>query len=111
MAVLRTVGSATSGADEETKEAAMTEDRKEAELWLFKLAADYDGVLPYRNETEVLEWLKHKAEETGDRDTKKRFMDLVEEAIEFGGTDDWGTISGERVKFARFLELLRSRAK
>ena len=89
----------------------MSSEGNEKELWLMKLAHEYDGVLPYRSESEVLEWLKDRAAETEDREERKRYRELIEEAEDFGGSDDWGQISGELVKFARFLELLRFRSE
>jgi len=87
----------------------MAAENNEEELWLMKLAYEYDGNLPYHSEIEVLEWLKDRAEETGDREERKRYQELIEEAEEFGGSDDWGQISGELVKFARLLEFLKAR--
>jgi hypothetical protein len=89
----------------------MTEERNEEELWLQKLASEYDGNLPYHGEIEVVEWLRHRAEKTGDKEEQKRCRSLIEEAEEFGGADDWGQLSGELVKFARLLELLRARTQ
>jgi hypothetical protein len=80
------------------------------EFWLMNLAAEYDGNLPYHGEIEVINWLKHRAQNTGDKDEQKLLRELIEEADEYGGTDDWGQLSGELVKFARLLELLRARA-
>ena len=87
----------------------MAAESNEEELWLMKLAREYDGNLPYHSEIEVLEWLKDRAEETEDVEERKRYRELIDEAEEFGGSDDWGQISGELVKFARFLELINSR--
>ncbi len=88
----------------------MAVDNNEEELWLMKLAREYDGNLPYHGEIEVLEWLRDRADKTEDSEERKRYRELIEEAEEFGGSDDWGQISGELVKFARLLEYLRARA-
>ena len=86
----------------------MVAENNEEEVWLLNLAREYDGNLPFHGEIEVIEWLRHRTEETEDREEKKRYRELIEEAEEYGGSDDWGQISGELVKFARFLELLNS---
>jgi hypothetical protein len=87
-----------------------TERSKEA-LWLLKIASEYDGNLPYHSEIEVLNWLRRRAKETEDREELKRYKELIEEAEEYGGADDWGQLSPELVKFARLLELLKLRSK
>ncbi|MFC2069789.1 hypothetical protein ACFLTB_01265 [Chloroflexota bacterium] len=87
----------------------MTAESNEEEQWLLKLAWEYDGNLPYHGEIEVLGWLRRRAEETEVKEEKKRYRELIEEAEEYGGTDDWGQLSGELIKFARLLELLKSR--
>jgi hypothetical protein len=89
----------------------MSAEVNEEELWLIGLASEYDGNLPYHSEIEVLEWLKRKVGETEDKSEQKRLRELIEEAEEYGGTDDWGQISGKLVKFAGLLELIRERAR
>ncbi|MFC1921479.1 hypothetical protein ACFLYQ_07135 [Chloroflexota bacterium] len=87
----------------------MAAEGNEEELWLMKVAREYDGNLPYQGEIEVINWLRRRLEETKVKEEKKRYRVLIEEAEEFGGADDWGQISGELVKFARLLELINSR--
>ena len=89
----------------------MAEDKFDKELWLRQLTAAYDGELPYRSETEVINWLRHRSEATDDKEERGRLRELIEEAEEYGGTDDWGELSPEMVKFARLLELLNLRAR
>ena len=89
----------------------MVAENNEEELWLIRLASEYNGNLPYHGEIEVLEWLKARAGETEDREERKRYQELIEEAEGFGGSDDWGQISPELVKFARLLELLKARSE
>ena len=99
----------------------MAEEKFDKELWLRQLTAAYDGELPYKNETEVINWLRHRYEATGGKEERSRLRELIEEASaqshekgsieEYGGTDDWGELSPELVKFARLLELLKLRAQ
>jgi len=77
--------------------------------WLTKLASDYDGNLPYHNETEVILWLQKRAAEAENSLERKRYKSLIDEAESFGGSDDWGTLNPELVGFARLLKLLQSR--
>ncbi|MFC2038901.1 hypothetical protein ACFLUG_03930 [Chloroflexota bacterium] len=88
----------------------MAADSMDEELWLQYIASEYDGNLPYHGEIEVVNWLRHRVEESDDKEERKRIRGLIEEAEEFGGSDDWGQISAELVKFARLLELLRDRS-
>ncbi|MFC1901278.1 hypothetical protein ACFLYN_06790 [Chloroflexota bacterium] len=87
----------------------MAAESNESELWLMKIAREYDGNLPYHGEIEVIEWLRQRAEETEDKEERKRYRELIEEAEDYGGADDWGQISGALVKFARLLELINAR--
>jgi len=79
------------------------------EQWLAKIASEYDGSLPYQNETEVIIWLRKKADESEDSEERKEYKSLIEEAENFGAGDDWGKLNSGLVRFARFLELLQSR--
>jgi len=87
----------------------MAAENIDEELWLHYLASEYDGNLPYHGEIEVLNWLRHRVEGTEDKEERKRLRGLVEEAEEYGGSDDWGQLSTELVKFARLLEIIKSR--
>ena len=89
----------------------MAEELEKEAHWLLKSASEYDGNLPYHGEIEVLNWLKHRAKETPDKEEQKRYKELIEEAEEYGGADDWGQLSPELVKFARLLELLKLRSR
>ena len=82
---------------------------KRDEQWLAKIASEYDGSLPYQNETEVILWLQKKAAELENSEERKQYKALIEEAENFGAGDDWGKLNSGLVRFARFLELLQSR--
>ena len=77
--------------------------------WLEKLAAHYNGNLPYQNETEVILWLKKRASEPQDTEERRRYRALIEEAEDFGGRDDWGKMDPDMMSFAKFLKILESR--
>ena len=82
---------------------------KRDEQWLAKIASEYDGSLPYQNETEVILWLQKKATETENSEERKHYKALIEEAQDFGARDDWGLLDPGLVRFARLLQLLQSR--
>jgi hypothetical protein len=84
---------------------------KREEQWLAKIASEYDGSLPYQNETEVILWLQKKAAETKNRQERKQYKALIEEAKDFGSGDDWGKLDPSLVRFARLLQLLQSRVQ
>ena len=50
----------------------MAAEKFDRELWLRQLTAAYDGELPYKNETEVINWLRHRSEATDDREERAR---------------------------------------
>ena len=84
---------------------------KREEQWLAKIASEYDGSLPYQNETEVILWLQKKAAETENSEERKRYKALIEEAQNFGASDDWGMLDPSLVRFARLLQLLQTRVQ
>ena len=84
---------------------------KREEQWLAKIASEYDGSLPYQNETEVVLWLQKKATKTENSEERKRYKTLIEEAKNFGSGDDWGKLDPCLVRFARLLQLLQSRVQ
>ena len=86
-----------------------SENHIQEEQWLAKLASEYEGNLPYQNETEVIMWLQKRAAEIEDSAERKKCKALIDEAESFGGSDDWGALDPERVGFARLLMLLQSR--
>ena len=77
--------------------------------WIRQLASEYDGSLPYKNETDVILWLEKRAAGVKDVGERKRYKALIEEGRSFGGSDDWGVLDSNLVGFARLLQLLRSR--
>ena len=87
------------------------EEIRPKEQWLEKLAFEYDGILPYRNETEIVLWLKKKAAEAKNSEESKNYNALIDEAENFGSRDDWGTLDSGMVRFSEFLKLLRARAQ
>jgi len=87
------------------------ENLAKEEQWLEKLASEYDGSLPYQNETEVILWLQKRAAETEDGLERKKYRELIDEAENFGGSDDWGALDPELIGFARLLMILQSRTK
>ena len=84
---------------------------KREEQWLAKITSEYDGSLPYQNETEVILWLQKKAAETKNSEEHKQYKTLIEEAKDFGSGDDWGKFDPGLVRFARLLQLLQSRVQ
>ena len=84
---------------------------KREEQWLAKIASEYNGSLPYQNETEVILWLQKKAAETENSEERKRYKALIEEAQNFGSSDDWGMLDPGLVRFARLLQILQSRVQ
>ena len=81
------------------------------EQWLAKIASEYDGSLPYQNETEVILWLRRQAAETKNSEEGQHYRELIDEAQDFGGSDDWGKFDPGLVRFARLLQLLKSRVQ
>ncbi len=81
------------------------------ERWLAKIASEYDGSLPYQDETEVILWLRGKVAETENSEELKHYKALLDEAQDFGGSDDGGTFDPGLVRFARLLQLLKSRVQ
>ncbi len=85
------------------------EELMHEEQWLAKIASEYDGSLIYENETEVILWLQEKAAETENSEERKQCKALIDEAQDFGGSDDGGTFDPGLVRFAWLLQLLQSR--
>ncbi|MHA2314481.1 MAG: hypothetical protein ACXACF_04250 [Candidatus Hermodarchaeia archaeon] len=85
------------------------ERNNEKEQWLRKLATEYDGSIPFHNETEILRWLERKAKETKDSSERTLLKELIEEGRDFGSSDDWGHFSTELVSFAKLVEMLKAR--
>ena len=71
------------------------------------LASEFKSSFDFKSSAQLVNWLKEKHAKSQDKDERTLIKRLIEEQVQFGEADDWGTYSPELVLYERLLQYIR----